>query len=119
VLVKPTRQTQPVRKGPRQPSLALYAAPRGRTAGGWSSADIWRKSARMARAASTGARGVGRSARHVPRDDTAREVAVPKSANGGKRNKRRRAREEAYETFGRDQSTVIYGFGDGWSIRHL
>jgi hypothetical protein len=48
--VTPSRRTQPLRRGPRQPSLALFNALRGRAAGGVNPADIWRTSARLARA---------------------------------------------------------------------
>jgi hypothetical protein len=40
--VKPTRQTQPYRRGARAPSAALTAMLRGRTASGFNPADIKR-----------------------------------------------------------------------------
>lgn len=40
--MRPTRATQPYRKGPRQPGAALTAMLRGRTAGGHNPADVSR-----------------------------------------------------------------------------
>lgn len=45
--MKPTRATQPYRKGPRTPGLALTAMLRGRTVGGMNPADTKRAAAAM------------------------------------------------------------------------
>jgi hypothetical protein len=44
---------------------------------------------------------------------------MPKSANRGKRNTRRRAIQEAEQHAGPDSSLVLHEFPDGWTIRRL
>ena len=48
--MKPSRTTQPYRQGPRVPTMALQAMRKGRTAGGFNMADIWRDAQKLGRA---------------------------------------------------------------------
>jgi hypothetical protein len=54
--VKPTRQTQPHRRGARQPGLALDAMTKGRTSGGINPMDLSRAAQRMQKMLKPGGR---------------------------------------------------------------